>query len=543
MPKGQKRLVAVLLVVSLFAAACLLCGGLTFWLIRRGSFDPARFGEPLSPSRNALRIFGDFPTTLDPALVQDVTSAAYVVEIYSGLVTLDAELEVTPDLANAWDISSDGRTYTFHIREGARFHNGKAVTAEAIKFALERACSPQLDSPVALSYLGDITGVAQVIEGDSQQISGIRVIDDLTLEITIDGPKAYFLSKLTYPVAFVVDSEDGRGGGSGFPVGTGPFVLSQMDRDAIELERNAEFYGEQAKLDRVSFVLRGGLPITMYETGQLNIAQVGLADIERVRDPASVLHDELVVVPSLDVQYVGFNVRMPPFDDANVRRAFLRATDTARLTEVVLKGTAVPARGIIPPGISAHDPTFQGLPYDPGAARQLIGESRYGSVENLPPITLHISGDVAGLPKSLEALLAIWQESLGVAVDVEAVEWAGFLDELDDRQYPMFFLGWVADYPDAHNFADMLFHSHSIENHTGYASPDVDALLDRARQEQDEGRRDEIYRQVERRVIEDAVWVPLWHDQDYYVVKPYVKGVSFSSAVAPWLQDVYIERN
>ena len=524
--------------------ACLLCGGVGFWLAQRGSDVIGRLGGPLFAPEDTLRVFGDVPTTLDPALVQDAASAAYVVEIYSGLVTLDAELEVIPDLAEAWDISDDGRTYTFHLREGARFHDGRIVTAEDIKAALERACSPQLDSPVALSYLGDIVGVSEVVEGDSQQISGVRAIDDLTIEISVDGPKAYFLSKLTYPVAFVVGPEEGTGAGeTGLLVGTGPFVLSEIDRDVIEFERNPVFYGDGAKLERVRFFLRGGLPITMYETDQLDIAQVGLADVERVRDPDNALHDELIVVPSLDIQYIGFNVERPPFDDARVRRAFVHATDRAKLADMVLKGTAVPAKGIIPPGLSAYDPNFPGLPYDPELARQLIAESRYGSFGGLPPITLHISGDVSGLPKSLEALLAIWQENLGVTISVEATEWGSFLREVNEHLYPMFFLGWMADYPDAHNFADLLFHSQSLENHTGYSDPNVDSILELARQEQDEERRNALYRQVEEIVIRDAVWVPLWHDQDYYVVKPYVKGASFSSAITPWLKDVYIERN
>ena len=150
------------------------------------------------------RIWSD-PPTLDPALVSDTTSMGIVAEVFSGLVTLNTDLRLEPDLAESWEISSDGTVYTFKISENAKFHNGKQVTATDFKWSLERAANPQTVSPVAETYLNDIVGVMDVIEGRASEITGIKVIDDRTLQITIDAPKAYFLAKLTYPTAFVVD--------------------------------------------------------------------------------------------------------------------------------------------------------------------------------------------------------------------------------------------------------------------------------------------------------------------------------------------------
>ena len=536
----QRR--AFLVAVLAISVTCLLCSGLYIAIASIGrdvgwwSLGPGRGVQ------NTLWLYGSEPTTLDPAMVQDASSATYVVELYSGLVTLNQELEIVPDLARSWEMNADGTVYTFHLREGATFHNGQPVTASDFQASFERACDPALGSPVALSYLGDIVGVPEVIRGERDQISGVRVLDELTLEITIDRPKAYFLSKLTYPVAFVV-TPTGLDSVSDQLIGTGPFRLTQINRDTIELERNPSFYQEPARIERVRFRLSGGLPITMYETGQLDIAPVGVNDMERVTDPTNPLSQELVIVPGLSVQYVGLNVTMPPFDDVKVRQALVHATDSARLAQVVLKNMVMPAMGILPPGLPGFNPELDGLAYDPALARELMSASAYGSAGNLPPLVLHIAGDVTGPSRTIQALLAMWRDNLGIEVGVEAVDWPLFLAEVSARRYPMFFLGWVADYPDPHNFLGLLFSSGSAENHTAYANPRVDALLRQAGSTLDMDRSLQFYQEIEQMVVNDAAWVPLWHNEEYYLVKPYVKGVTMASTIVPWLRHVYLETN
>jgi len=536
--KTSGTIVGVALVLVL-CATCVCGGGLAFWIAQREP-DLAIFSRtPAATSGGTLRFFQDAPATLDPALVQDVTSASYVVEIFSGLVTLDQELDVTPDLASRWEVSADGTRYTFYLRESVQFHNGKPVTAADVKFSLERACSPALGSPVALTYLGDIVGAYEYALGQATEISGIRVLDDRTVAITIGSAKSYFLAKLTYSTAFVVDQENVRQANwTDRPNGTGPFKLAQRSADRIELVRNERYYRGVAKLARVQILHSGGDPMTMYEGDEIDLVQVGVSDIERVQDPSNPLYSALQIAPNLNVQYVAFNVEQPPFDDVRVRQAFNHATDRDKLANVVLKGMASPARGILPPDLPGYNERLTGLAYDPALARQLLAQSRYGG--ELPPIVLHISGDLAALPRTIEALLAMWEENLGVAVTVEATPWVQFLDDINERRYQMFSLGWMADYPDPHNFLDVLFHSESDENHTNYANPQVDRLLEQARVEQDEERRLEIYQQAEQIIVNDAVWIPLWHDREYWLIKPYVVGVYRAPTVIPWLKDVSI---
>ena len=263
------------------------------------------------------RIWSD-PPTLDPALVSDTTSMGIVAEFFSGLVTLNTDLRLEPDLAESWEISRDGTVYTFKIRENAKFHNGKQVTAVDFKGSLERAANPQTVSPVAETYLNDIVGVMDVIEGRTSDITGIKVIDDLTLQITIDAPKAYFLAKLTYPTAFVVDSSQvmANPNWTDKPNGSGPFKLKEYKiGERIILERFDEFYKEPAKLDQVHMNLAGGQAMAMYENDEIDITGLSIFDLERVKDSNDPLSkDWHIAPPGFSVSYIGFNPAEAPFD-------------------------------------------------------------------------------------------------------------------------------------------------------------------------------------------------------------------------------------
>jgi len=500
--------------------------------------------EGASPS-GTLRLSGGTPPTLDPALVQDSTSAEYVVHLFSGLVTLDQDLEVVPDLAARWDLSEDGRTYTFHLRPDATFQDGRALTAEDVAYSIERACSPQTGSPVAGSYLDDIVGATARTRGEAEFVTGVVVVDDHTLRITVDAPKAYFLAKLTYPVAFVVDRQQIEADGAGWvrqPNGSGPFVLASMSRELIALEANERYYGVAPSVRRVEYVLSGGQPLAMYENDELDIAQVSPAEIERVTDPENPLSRELVTGSEPSVQYLGFNVAMPPFDDRAVRQAFAHAIDRAKIADLVLRGTATEAKGILPPAMPDFDPTLEGLAYDPERARALLASSRYGAEGAMPPIVLTVSGTSGYLSSIDRAILSMLEENLGIEATVEQVEWGYFLRDLNERRYPFFSAGWIGDYPDSQNFLDLLFHSGSSQNHTGYSNPEVDGLLEQARVETDPERRTALYREAERLIVADAPWVPLTHGAVNVLVKPHVRGYRATGAISPWLHHVALER-
>ncbi len=170
---------------------------------------------PWSNSQDTLRLWDVGPITLDPAISADMSSHTYVMQIFSGLVRLDHDLNIVPDIAESWDRSSDGRVYTFDLRQGVKFHSGREVRAADFKYSWERACDPDTGSGTAATYLGDIVGAKDMLVGEAGEISGLQVIDEYTLQVTIDAPKAYFLDKLAYPTAFVVDRSMWNPGNTG----------------------------------------------------------------------------------------------------------------------------------------------------------------------------------------------------------------------------------------------------------------------------------------------------------------------------------------
>ena len=492
------------------------------------------------------RLFSD-PATLDPHLTTDATSATIVVEVFGGLVTINPDLEITADLAEDWKKSDDGRVYTFFLRKNATFHNGKAVTAHDFKWSLERAADALTESLVVDQYLGDIVGVKEKLNGEARDIKGVRVIDDHSLEITIDEPKSYFLAKLTYPTAFVLDQDNVESGRRWMrkPNGTGPFKLSEyVPGELLILESNPNYHLGPPHIARAELILSGGTAMLMYENDEIHTTSVGLADLDRLLDPTNKLNTELHrSPPSFSVSYIGMNTIEPPFDDLKVRQALNFAINRKEITSLVLADLVTPANGILPPGFPAYNPTLNGYEFNPEKARKLLSDSKYGgNLANFPPILLTVSGGFgAAVGLDLEVILESWRKELGIEVEIQQTEFATYLQDLHKRRFQMFDIGWIADYPDPENFLDLLFYSKSSNNHTSYTNPEVDALLVEARTETDREKRFKLYQEAEQIIVSEAPWIPLWHSGDQYVlIKPQVKDYYLTQLIVPRLRFVQI---
>jgi len=508
--------------------------------------DTTGSAEPLEGGR-FVRLYVD-PPTLDPHLTTDATSAQVIVEVFGGLVTIDRNLDVVPDLAESWDISADGRVYTFRIRPDAVFHDGKPVTAEDVRWSLERVTDPLTEAPNVDQYLGDIVGVDAKLAGDVLEISGVRVINERTIEITIDAPKSFFLAKMTYPTAFVLDRENIEANPKNWfrkPNGTGPFKMTEYKvGETLILSRHDAYHLGPAKVAEVEMILSGGTSMLMYENDEIDIAGVGLADLDRLLEPSHSLNAELTrAAPSFSVQYIGLNVNEPPLDDVKVRQALNLAIDKREIATIVLGDQVVPAKGILPPGFPGFSESVSGYKFDPIKAKQLLLESKYGNdLDNLPPITITTPGSFgANVSLDMEVVLAMWEKNLGITTEFQQTEFATFLKDLNKRRFQMFDIGWIADYPDPENFLDILFYSDSSNNHTNYNNPEVDALLEKARVETDETLRFSIYNEVEQTILNDAPWIPLWYSGErYLLVKPNVHDYLLTPLIIPKLRHVYL---
>ena len=478
-----------------------------------------------------LNLYGIDPLTLDPAVSSEMTSHEYIMQLFSGLVCPDDNLEPSPDIAKSWQVSNDGRTYTFYLRNDVSFHDGRGVKAEDVKYSWQRACDPETGSQTAAIYLGDIVGVREVLAGESKEISGVRVIDDYTLQVTIDAPKSYFLAKLTYPTAFVVDRANVELGGEWWrkPNGTGPFKLRQWDKNSLlVLERNELYHWELAQVDFVAFQLWGGIPMNMYEIGKIDVAGVNRNYVDKVMDEAGPFYRELTIAPELSFYYVGFNHSKPPFNDVNIRRAFCQAIDKDKIVSLVFRDMMQPADGILPPGVPGYNEELSGLNHDVERAKELIATSEYGDVSRLPPITITTMGWGGLISRELEALIYEWRNNLGVEVEVRQLEPQRFLYHLNQEKDEMFYMGWIADYPHPQDFLDVLFHTGSENNYGEYSNPEVDTLLEMAGVELDSDLSLALYQQAEQKLVSDAACLSLSFGQSYVLVKPYIKGYNLN---------------
>lgn len=448
--------------------------------------------------------------------------------VFSGLVAFDPRLNLIPDLAESWGLSTDGVTYIFNLRPNAKFHDGRYVTAQDVIYSWERAADPQTGSDTVLTYLGDIVGVKEMHEGKADHISGLQALDNRTLKVTIDAPKPYFLLKLTYPTAFVLDKGNVESGSDWYhrPNGTGPYKLIQWQSGKqIVYEANRDFYLGNPGLPYVVINLYSGEGERLYETGDIDMTGVSLYSADRFLDPTEPLHNELYTGVDLCTGYVVFDTTQPPFDDVKVRQAFTMAFDRKKYIDVVMQGHALPAIGPYPPGLPGFNVALNGLPFDPSRARQLLAESKYGGPSGLPTIVFTDAGFGSYVSPDVAAMAQMWKQYLGVTITIEKIEPNFYYDQIFSGHHGQLLSGgWCADYPDPENFADVLFHSGSEQNNGGYSNPQLDKLLEAARVEQDVTKRIQMYQQAEQMIVDDAPVLFTVHSLSYMLVKPYVKG-------------------
>ena len=502
-------------------------------------------GEPAIAGDSVLHLSDGGPITLDPAISGEMSYHTYVMQLYGGLVRLDAELQIVPDIAESWTISEDGTRYVFKLRDDVEFHSGKSVTANDFKYSWERACDPATGSLTAPTYLGDIVGANDMLSGGATSLAGVTVLDDYTLQVDIDEPRAYFIDKLTYPTTAVVDEETVSNGPDWWrqPNGTGPFQLIQWDEgSSLILGRNDDYHGDVALLDAVEFHLLAGVPMSLYEQGVIDVVAVGSSYMSQVTDPSNPFSLEHASAPELSLYYVGFDVTKEPFNDVNVRRAFCHAVERQRIVDVLFEGSVQVASGVLPAGLPGYDPSLVAFEYDPALARQLLSESSYGSADALPPIELTISGYANQVPAYLAAAIADWRKNLGVEVAVRQLEPEVFLYELYEERDELFSMGWIADYPNPQNFLGTLFGTGESTNIAHYSNPALDDLLDRAAAEQEEQVRLDLYQEAERLVVDEAPCLPLMYGSNHVLVRPYVSGYRLSPLGVPDLSTVSVDR-
>lgn len=486
------------------------------------------------------------PSSLDPAQVAELYSGWVVANMYEGLVRRNAEGKIEGALAERWEVSPDATRYTFHLRKDVKFHSGNPVTAEDVKFSWERALKPETKGEMASYFLSDIQGADEIVQGKTTELSGVKVIDSHTLQVTLAKPSAEFLPKLSVESTFIVDrktveSQDSRWF-ERLSAGTGPYKLSEwVHNDEIVLVANKDCWRGAPGLDKVEYhiVPQQDTSVAMYEAGELDFILVPEGQYQRIKqDP--VLSKEMVEVPRAQIRYVGMNPNLyAPFQDVRVRQAFTMALDKKTYADTMYKGQMEVAYGILPPGFVGYNSGLKGLGFDPAQARELLAAAGYADGKGLPPLTLAF----AGAADEPQWMAASWKQNLGVEVTLQRLERGELLGAMNKRQVAFFSFGWTADYMSPRTFLYDLLDSSSPMDRTGYKNERFDQLVDKAGITTDEESRLALYQQAEQLAVDDAALIWLWFPKYVYLVKPYVKGIVFTPISPLPYNSVRIEKS
>jgi oligopeptide transport system substrate-binding protein len=465
-------------------------------------------------------------------------------QLFSGLVEVSPDMSVVPDVASSWEVLDNGLKYVIHLRDDVFWSDGVQVTAQDFDFGWKLALDPT-KSWRAVKLLYDIKGAKAYNLGemkDSNQL-GVHALDNFTLAVELEGPASYFPFLLGFPLMYPMPRHVVQVRGKAWTdleniVTNGAFKLADYKHgDTMVLERNPRYHGRfTGNIQRVECSMppvHASSYLQEYEDDSLDIC-VCLPPAEWARARQRFTGD-YVSGPWLSIDFIGFDVSRPPFNNPLVRRAFTQATDREMLADVILQGYASPATGgFVPPGMPGHSPDI-GLPHDPDRARHLLAEAGYPGGQDFPHIGC-MARDDPGHDLLCEYLKAHWLEILGVEIDWDLVAWDRFSDRMSIDKPQLWMTGWWADYPDPDDFLRIQWWiSPGWENET------YDQLVEVARRAMEQEERMRMYQQADRILIEDAPLLPLCYSRFHMFMKPWVKK-NLTSPLKWWFwKDVIIE--
>ncbi len=494
--------------------------------------------DPDAQPGGAITItYKDDVATLDPAIGYDWQNWSMIKSIFDGLMDyVPGTTELRPGLAESYETSADGLVYTFKLRPGVKFHNGREMTAEDVKYSLDRVTDPTTQSPGA-GFFGAIDGYDAASAGGGEGLSGVKVVDDQTVEITLTRPDATFLHVMALNFASVVPQEAVEAAGGDFgkqPVGTGAFKLGEWTiGQRLVFEKNADYWRDGVPyLDQITFEV-GQEPIVALlrlQNGEVDVPGDGIPPakfVEVMGDPAQA--ERVIEGGQLHTGYITLNTQIPPFDDVKVRQAVNMAINKDRITQII-NGRAVPATQPLPPSMPGYTEGYEGYAYDVEAAKALLAEAGHPdgfetelfvmNTDPNPRIAQAIQQDLSqiGITASIQSLAQANVIAAGGEADQAPMIWSGGM-------------AWIADFPDPSNFyGPILGCAGAVPggwNWSWYCNEDLDAMAaeadSMAGEDQAEARLAK-WSDIYMKVMEDAPWVPVFNEQRYTMKSPRMGG-------------------
>lgn len=544
-----RKLLGVSAALALVLAACTTPTGEspTPGATGDGSPAPTDGGGGMAEDQT-FRIPGAEPPTLDPNIATDSASILVLEQITRPLIWWDEELQITTEggLAESFEVSDDGLTVTFTIKEGAAFSNGDPITAGDFVYSWKRLVDPR--TAAGYSYvMGDVVGGAELLElAGAEELPadeeidamldelGVEAVDDSTFQVTLSRPAAFFpfIAGLwmTSPI-----QQDWVESGQDFTeaenyVGSGPFMLSEWSHDElIVLEPNPNWVGEAPMLEAIEIHITDDPEIDYqaYLNDEVDIAAVPGAHAEEVRSDAE-LSEQAITGDVLCTYYLGFNVEHDFVSNQALRHAIAQAIDRETLITTVLSGVQTAADSFVPEGMPGHQPGIgpQQFDVDQAQANLETALSELG-LSDASEITLTLGfNSGSGHEDIMEYVQEQVQTNLGITLNLEGQEWGTYLQTLDEDAPDLFRLGWCQDYPHPHNFLFDVFSCDSGNNHTGYCNEEYDALLEEGAVTPTLEEQLPLYEQAQEILVEDSPAVFIYWYGRFTLVKPWVQGLT-----------------
>lgn len=510
-----------------------------------------------NPNEQALHIsIGASPQSIDPHVVTGVPGIKVLGALCERLVSINGETyEVEPAAATHWEISDDALHYTFHLREDARWSNGKPLTAEDFRYGWKRALLPAVGWQYATDHYS-IKGAENYHAGNSSDFSlvGVNAPDPLTLEFTLDIPNALFLKNLSHETTCPVNQEELEKHGSiddvsnrwtdaGKFVSNGPFRLIEWEINKIIVaEKNPHYWdAKNIQLDKIYFY-----PIETeigeeraFRAGQIQVAYGGTVPSEKIATYKRKAPEKLKIVSGYGTYFYLFNTTKAPFDNANIRKAFALTIDRDSIVTNITKTGEKPAStlSILDP---AYNPDFSHEIYNPEKARQLLAEAGFPEGKGFPEFTLiYNTTDVH--KKVALAIQQMWKKELGINVLLENQEWKIFLDTRQHLHFDVARAGLLSSFADPQDFLSSFTTGHGM-NDTGWSNQHYDKLFKEAATKTTDSERFKILAEAEKILLDQLPLIPIYHYSHSYLIDPSVKGMEFNAIERINYKDVYIEK-
>lgn len=467
-------------------------------------------------------VYKDDLATLDPAVGYDWTNWPAIKMVFDGLLDYDDTTNITPRLAEAMpEVSDDATVYTFKLRQGVKFQNGREFTAADVVYSLTRVLDPATQSPGAGFYLG-IQGAQEFVDGSATTVAGIEALDDYTVQFTLSQPDVTFLNKLALNFAYIVPQEEVEAAGENFghaPVGTGPFTLAEWQSGQYLLfERNPDyFYEELPYLDkvRIEVGVEPDVALLRLERGEIHLMGDPPPGAEWTRissDPAWA--NRIERQPQVSTIYIAINTTVAPFDNLQVRQALNHAIDKERIIQL-LNGRGTVANQVLPPLMPGYDTEYQGYEYDPEKAKALLAEAGFAdgfetsieciAVEPQPKLCESFQQDLA---------------NIGINLTINALAAPIVIEDAGNGATPLTWSGglaWIQDYPDPDDFyAPILGCDSNVPggwNWSRYCNEEIHAQSQELLAMTDREARLEAYKPFFGALMDDAVWVPVYNGE------------------------------